>query len=442
MDAPPRQRTQRPYGVRSINLAGSALILASTFFEWTKTKTFDQAMADSIPWGAVLLVSAAVANIGLTILYLLQESRKILWFVLQAVATSIIIFIFLTVTNFYVDFFNSLEVGYFLCGMGIVLAVLELVSLFIFQPGLEGNGNRDHKNAEGSAAAIRTATSELEKKFYEALDHEIRRRILRMIGEKGVCTFTEFKSELDIGTGTLYHHLNILSPLVFQKDDKKYYLTKLGEMTLRFMQDNLPYLGAVKPRDLEGKAAHNFQRYLTYLDARPLFAKLFDGTPRLRVIYLLVPLAFYMSGAVLGFQNYLYFFVVHTSPLFAPLLQVPAFIIQAVISWFVMWALIEGLCYANFKKKADFPTSLAGCGISSFPIFIYELAIFGLKAASVDVPDVISGALLVIAQLVTVYFLVIFQMYQKGLKLEKSISIVLPAHYIAIFLYLLVFIAL
>ncbi|MEX2680401.1 MAG: hypothetical protein Q6373_002280 [Candidatus Sigynarchaeota archaeon] len=441
MDAVPRQSTQRPYGVRSINLAGNSLILASTLFEWTKTKTFEQAIADSMPLGAILLVSAAISNISLTILYLVQKTRKILWFVLQAVATSIIIFIFLTVTNFYIDFFNSLEVGYFLCGMGIVLTVLELVSLFIFYPGLEGQGDTDRGRPADANAISVTAIAEIEKKIYEALDHEIRRKILRIIGENGVGTFTEFKNSLGIGTGTLYHHLNILSPLVFQKDDKKYYLTKLGEMTLRFMQDNLSYLGAVKPRDLVGKATRNFQRYLAYLDLRPLFARLFDGKPRLRAIYLLIPLAFYITGAFLGFQNYLYFFVIHTSPLFAPLLQVPAFIIQAVISWFVMWALIEGLCYANFKKKADFPTSLAGCGISALPIFVYELAIFVMKAMSVDMSDVISGVLLVIAQLVTVYLLVMFQMYQKGLKLEKSISIVLPAHYIAIFLYLLVFIA-
>ncbi|MBN2151599.1 MAG: helix-turn-helix domain-containing protein [Candidatus Lokiarchaeota archaeon] len=440
MEAAPRRR-QRAYGVRSINLAGSALILASACFDWTKNKTFAQAMADSIPWGGTLLVLAAVANIGLTVLYLLQGNRKILWFVLQAVATSAIIFVFLSVTNFYVDFFNSLDVGYFLCGLGLVLTVLELVSLFIFHPGLEGKAGGGDGAAVG-APASGGATAELEKKFYEALDHEIRRRILRMIGENGVGTFTEFKSALSIGTGTLYHHLNILSPLVFQKDDKKYYLTKLGEMTLRFMQDNLPYLGSVKQRDLEGKSTRNIQRYLAYFDARPMFARLFEGTPRLRAAYLLVPLALYTVGAFLGFQNYLYFFVVHTSPLFAALPQVPAFIIQAVISWFVMWALIESLCYANFKKKADFPTSLAGCGISSIPIFIYEVAIFSMKAASVDVPDVVAGALLVIAQLVTVYFLVMFQMYQKGLKLEKSISVVLPAHYIAIFIYLLVFIAL
>jgi hypothetical protein len=65
-----------------------------------------------------------------------------------------------------------------------------------------------------------------------------------------------------------------------------------------------------------------------------------------------------------------------------------------------------------------------------------------MRAASVDVPDVVSGIFLVIAQLVAVYFLTMFQMYQKGLKLEKAFSVVLPAHYLAIFLYLLVFIAL
>jgi hypothetical protein len=437
MNAAPKQR---PFALRSVNLAGNALILASTFTEWTKTKTFAQAVADSIPWGGLLLVSAAIASICLTLLYLFLANRKILWFALQVLATSIIIFIFLTITAFYSEFFNLLEIGYFLCGLGLVLTVLELVSLLIFNPGLE----RPIGGAGSGMAA--TLTVDLEKKFYEALDHEIRRKILRMIGENGVGTFTDFKNALGIGTGTLYHHLNILAPLVYQKDDKKYYLTKLGDMTLQFMQDNLPYLGAVKPEDLEGKGTRKMQKYLSYLDARPLFARLFDGKTRLSALYLLVPLAFYIAGSFLGFKNYLYFFATYsfysTAVLFTPLLQVPAFAILAIISWLAMWALIEGLCYANFKKKADLPTSLAGCGLSSTPIFVYELAIFGMRAASVDIPDVVSGILLVIAQLMTVYFLVMFQMYQKGLKLEKAISVVLPAHYLAIFLYLLVFIAL
>ncbi len=431
---------QRPYGLRSVNLIGNALILASTFTEWTKTKTFAQAVADSLPWGGVLLVLASIASICLTLLYLFVSKRKILWFALQVLATSIIIFVFFTITAFYSEFFNSLEVGFFLCGLGLVLTVLELVSLLIFNPGLEP------PSGGGKSEMAVTAAVDLEKKFYEALDHEIRRKILRIIGENGVGTFTDFKNALGIGTGTLYHHLNILAPLVYQKDDKKYYLTKLGDMTLQFMQDNVPYLGAVKPADLEGKGTRKLQKYLSYMDARPLFAKLFEGNSHLRALYLLVPMAFYITGSFLGFQNYLYFFVTYsfynTPMLFTPLVQVPAFTIQAIISWLVMWALVEGLCYANFKKKADFPTSLAGCGISSFPIFVYELAIFGMRAASIDVPDVLSGILLVAAQLVTVYFLTMFQMYQKGLKLEKAFSVVLPAHYLAIFLYLLVFIAL
>ncbi|NMC06878.1 MAG: helix-turn-helix transcriptional regulator [Candidatus Lokiarchaeota archaeon] len=429
----------RPYALRSINLAANALILCSTLVEWTKTKSFVQAVADSIPWGGMLLVGAAIASTCLTVLYLVIDKRKLLWFALQLITTSIIIFVFLSITSFYLDFFQSLGIGYFLCGLGIVLAVLELVCLIIFNPAVE--------RAVTEGTDNRAATMDLEKKFYEALDHDIRRKILRMIGENGVGTFTGFKNVLGIGTGTLYHHLNILSPLVFQKDDKKYYLTKLGEMTHQFMQDNLPYLGAMKPEDLEGKGTRKLQKYLSFFDARPLFARLFDGkTPGARAWLLLLPLAMFLAGSFLGFQNYLYFFVAYsfynTSELFTPLLQVPAFAIQALVSWLVMWALVEGLAFVNFKRKADFPTSLAGCGLSAIPILVYELIIFVLRAMSIEVPGVASGILLVVAQLVTVYFLVMFQMYQKGLKFEKAISAVLPAHYIAIFLYLLFFIAL
>ena len=186
--------------------------------------------------------------------------------------------------------------------------------------------------------------------------------------------------------------------------------------------------------------------YIAWLDARRFFSRIFDNPSRLVKYILVVPLAMFIAGALLGFQNYFYFFVSYsffgTSTLITPLVQLPAFIMEAIISWFVIWGLIEGLCYLNFKKKAVFAVSLAGCGLCALPVFCYELLVFLLHALSVEVPAFLSGVLLVSAQLVTVYFLVMFQMWQKGLKLEKSISIVLPAHYLSIFFYLLVFVVL
>ena len=55
-----------------------------------------------------------------------------------------------------------------------------------------------------------------EGSFYYALSHEIRRNIIRLIGESGKGSFTKFKRTLEISTGTLYHHLDVLKSLVVQ----------------------------------------------------------------------------------------------------------------------------------------------------------------------------------------------------------------------------------
>jgi hypothetical protein len=404
----------------SVAIAGNVLILASTACDWTRNKSFVQAIADAAPSGGVVIVSAAITSIMMTLLYFFNNKHDVALFIIQIIATSTMIFVFLTITAGYAGFFDLLEIGYFLCGLGLVILVLELVTRVIFVPAREMS-RKNEMERPGAATqqdqpdhASMPMPSELEKKLYESLDHDIRRKILRMIGESGVGTFTEFKNTLGIGTGTLYHHLNSLAPLVFQKEDKKYYLTKLGEMTLQFMQDNLPFLGTIKQGDLEGKRAQKMQKYLSYLDTRPLLAKLFGGNPRYRALYLIMPLAIYIAGAFLGFQNYLYFFATYsfygTPVLFTPLLQVPAFAMQAILSWLVMWVLIESLCYVNFKKRSDLAISLAGCGLSSIPILFYEIIIVIMKAFSVELSGFFSGFLLVAAQLVTVYFLLMFQM--------------------------------
>jgi DNA-binding PadR family transcriptional regulator len=44
---------------------------------------------------------------------------------------------------------------------------------------------------------------------------------------------------LKVSTGTIYHHLDTLSKLIVQRDDKKYYLTELGLHAYNSLKDNI-----------------------------------------------------------------------------------------------------------------------------------------------------------------------------------------------------------
>ena len=64
---------------------------------------------------------------------------------------------------------------------------------------------------------LKKKNQDVESSFYIALSHEIRRKILRIIGDNGFSSFTYLKRILKVSTGTIYHHLEALAQLIKQK---------------------------------------------------------------------------------------------------------------------------------------------------------------------------------------------------------------------------------
>ena len=71
--------------------------------------------------------------------------------------------------------------------------------------------------------------SNLEEEVFKALDHQIRRNVLRYIGEAKEATFTEILNTVNIpDSPTLSYHLKTLSPFVLQKKGR-YILSPVGK---------------------------------------------------------------------------------------------------------------------------------------------------------------------------------------------------------------------
>lgn len=69
----------------------------------------------------------------------------------------------------------------------------------------------------------------LEQEVFRALDHQVRRDILRYIGEKKHCTFTEILNATQVpDSPTLSYHLKNLAPFAEQQHGR-YHLTSLGK---------------------------------------------------------------------------------------------------------------------------------------------------------------------------------------------------------------------
>ncbi|MHA1793354.1 MAG: hypothetical protein ACTSVI_11960, partial [Promethearchaeota archaeon] len=215
-------------------LIGSVLVLISLFFRWTKNRYYIEAINTFLPGGILLMITGLIFNLISLISSMHEKVSKINSIFYNIIGVSIITFIFLMFSSNYRDFFNQLDLGYFLNGVGCLSIIFGLI---IYILALDQKNDASATKADFNNKSFK----ELEKQFYEALNHEIRRQIIRIIGANGFSTFTEFKNSFKIGTGTLYHHLKILSPLIFQDKGKKYYLNDLGMLTLRFMNDNAPY---------------------------------------------------------------------------------------------------------------------------------------------------------------------------------------------------------
>ena len=69
----------------------------------------------------------------------------------------------------------------------------------------------------------------LEQSIFKALDHQNRRDVLRVIGERKSITFTEIMNSIKTqDSPTLSYHLRSLAPFIEQHDGK-YRLTRLGK---------------------------------------------------------------------------------------------------------------------------------------------------------------------------------------------------------------------
>jgi DNA-binding HxlR family transcriptional regulator len=75
-----------------------------------------------------------------------------------------------------------------------------------------------------------------EDAVFKSLSHEIRRDIIRHIGNKKDSTFTDIKNNImAIDSPTLSYHLKSLNPLIIQKESK-YYLSEIGRASYNLLE--------------------------------------------------------------------------------------------------------------------------------------------------------------------------------------------------------------
>ncbi|MHA2248778.1 MAG: winged helix-turn-helix domain-containing protein [Candidatus Kariarchaeaceae archaeon] len=74
------------------------------------------------------------------------------------------------------------------------------------------------------------STYQMQDEVFSILSHPIRRRILTEMFNNGSLSFSLLSKDWKIGTGTIYHHLKSLDPLIIQNSENLYQLNEKGMM--------------------------------------------------------------------------------------------------------------------------------------------------------------------------------------------------------------------
>ncbi len=236
---------------------------------------------------------------------------------------------------------------------------------------MEGKKNQKQKpnSSKYKKHASENSLGITEDQFYIALGHEIRRKILKIIGDNGFSSFSVFKKQIQSSTGTIYHHLDVMKEFIIQDKKKKYYLTHLGEHAYQILSNNIESIEIVSKQD--EKAEFNKEnRLVDYF----LFKKLFDyfssQTKKSIIILFGILLSISILSGINNLQIFLFF--IREGSVEEQLFYY--FIIDSItifISYFILICTTEILSYIIFNNHNNWEKFFNILSITYLPILIY-----------------------------------------------------------------------
>jgi hypothetical protein len=280
----------------------------------------------------------------------------------------------------------------------------------------------------------------MEEDFYYALGHELRRRIIKIIGENEFSSFTQLKKNLQVSTGTIYHHLETLEKLITQKTNKKYYLTDLGKYAYNTLMENSKSFTNL---DLE-KKEFNSPLLKGLLRLTPVVPIKIDSDKRIYyfLIGLLLISAVTVFSTLTGSFTLFFFFI----PSIENLSELNLFTLillaaEFISNFLIIFLIIELLIRVFFNKESDIWSFWFSYTISYLPMIVYLLIHFSLLSFNLLellLFDLLDTLLLVFFQILSLWFLTYYIYQIKGIKIESSLIITLILHICAFSIILLV----
>lgn len=259
--------------------------------------------------------------------------------------------------------------------------------------------------------------------IHKALSHPTRIEILHLIGESfDGTTYSDLSQTLDLETGTLYHHLKLLSQLVKQDDEKRYNLTRDGHRALRMLEG--------LDSDPEGfdlaESAYFLNPILRLITFQPLIA----GLSTYKSLAIIFGFGLVSFSSLIGFV--IYAKTVGPFLLNSPPLSLPEVLFIGILSWIIAGGTAEfvsrGLGSTSNSMVYFFANSLIFLPSGIFGGLIFVVSRI-LEIMTPIIPEFFL-LLLIISQVWGVGILLSSTLQLKGLSSEKALIVSLSANYV------------
>ena len=270
----------------------------------------------------------------------------------------------------------------------------------------------------------------IEEKFYNSLNHEVRRKIIRMIGSQGEGSFTNFKKVLKVSTGTLYHHLDVLKELITQNSKRKYILTNLGKHAYNFLSKNYDTIESDNIEEQKFISA-SLKKFISLIP-NEILHKVNDLTNPIKVLISVGILSLFFILIFIGNINssFIFFVPYNTSNTELEVIEKIALGLKFIVFTYIVVIISELLCRYLFNKTENTKNFVLIFPIALIPmlpyLFIYDMLFL---FAPTLVNTIFNKFIMIIFQIWTIWLITYIIITFKYLKLERALLITFVIHY-------------
>lgn len=237
------------------------------------------------------------------------------------------------------------------------------------------NTEHEKKTEKSSLTPENTSNVDLdqEDKFFIALSHEIRRKIIKFIGLHAPTGFTELKKEIQSSTGTIYHHLDVIAEFIYQDEKKKYHLTPIGERAFNFLNLNLQQNRSQNLNEKE-KGIPSQNNIINFLLCKVIYR--FAGRSELNgyIISGIILTSIAILCSTFKIDLFLFFYLPSESNVSSGdstfiFLRIYSFL-SVFLGFILVFILSEFLCRLFFNKRENWKGLLSLIGIPYLPLLL------------------------------------------------------------------------